>query len=149
MLRYAALLTLIPTVAMAGSDFQVIDGDTISDGTTTYRLHGIDTAEAGQKCAEAGGGTWRCDREALAFVEDLVLGHDVVCDNRGTDDYDRVLSVCLSDGIEINAALVEAGLVSLVVPEVLRRLQRDRGRCPCSRCRYLAIRHTATMGIPG
>ena len=49
-------------------------------------------------------------RGATAEMEQLVIGKDIVCNNRGVDDYDRVLSVCEADGVEVNAAMIAAGL---------------------------------------
>ncbi|MFX3679919.1 MAG: thermonuclease family protein [Hyphomicrobiales bacterium] len=43
-------------------------------------------------------------------VEVKVLGNRVECDNRGSDEYGRIIAVCLANGEEINAALVREGL---------------------------------------
>jgi len=88
----------------------VVDGDTLRIGEATYRLHGIDAPEAGQKCEKAGGGTWPCGKRATETMVDLVAGKDVACDDRGSDDYGRTLSVCGVAGRDINAAMVEAGM---------------------------------------
>lgn len=58
----------------------VVDGDTIELNGTKYRLHGIDTPEAGQKCSATGGGTWRCGDAATDALTSLVSGKNVVCD---------------------------------------------------------------------
>lgn len=98
------------TMAATAANVRVIDGDTLADDQATYRLYGIDAPEAGQKCAKAGGGTWPCGQEAIAAMEGLVIGRNVACDDRGSDDYGRTLAVCRADGIEINGAMIEAGL---------------------------------------
>ena len=97
-----------PTLAFAGS-VRVVDGDTIEIGETVYRLHGIDAPEAGQKCAKASGGRWPCGKAAIEAIEALTLGRDVVCDNRGIDDYDRVIAVCRVGKEDINAQMVKGG----------------------------------------
>ena len=100
----------LATTSASAAGVKVIDGDTIADQTTTFRLFGIDAPEAGQTCAARSGGNWPCGKAAVAAMEALVLGRDVECDDRGADDYGRTLAVCRADGVEINAAMVEAGL---------------------------------------
>lgn len=102
----AVALTAVP--ADAGT--RVIDGDTLEVDGEKIRLYGIDAPEAGQKCATPGGGTWPCGRDAISLVERLISGADVYCDNRGSDDFERTLAVCTVGGVELNRALVEAGL---------------------------------------
>ena len=105
----ALFLVLAQSVAIAAS-VRVVDGDTLADSTTTYRLFGIDAPEAGQKCAKRGGGSWPCGKKATSEMERLVVGQDVTCDDRGLDEYGRTLSACRVNGVEVNAAMVEAGL---------------------------------------
>jgi endonuclease YncB( thermonuclease family) len=115
--RFALLLLFFaPTVYLSlsvpalASEFRVIDGDTIADATITYRLFGIDAPETGQSCKNASGGSWKCGKAATSKLEYLVLGREVTCDDRGQDAYDRTLAVCRADGVNINAAMIEAGL---------------------------------------
>ena len=107
-LALALLATALANPSFAGTA-RVIDGDTIAIGDATYRLHGIDAPEYGQKCNKGGGGTWPCGKVAVRALEQLVDGADVTCDDRGADDYGRTLSVCTVAGREINAAMVEQG----------------------------------------
>ncbi len=88
----------------------VVDGDTVDVGDVRYRLHGIDAPEAGQSCAGSDGREWSCGKEAIRLLESLVSGKSVQCDNRGADNYGRIVGVCFADGAEINAAMVEAGM---------------------------------------
>lgn len=103
-------LSLANHAAAIASDVRVVDGDTIEINGTTVRLYGIDAPEAGQRCARRGRGTWPCGRDAIAAVVRLVAAGDVMCDDRGQDDYGRTLAVCTASGIEINRALVDEGL---------------------------------------
>ncbi|MBU1213191.1 MAG: thermonuclease family protein [Alphaproteobacteria bacterium] len=98
-----------PSKAGAGSQVRVVDGDTIELDGVTYRLHGIDAPEAGQKCRKASGGCWPCGKDAIAVMESLVIGEAVTCDNRGIDDYSRVIGVCSVNGQDINARMVSKG----------------------------------------
>ncbi len=86
----------------------IIDGDTLDRGAVRIRLHGIDAPEAGQRCGEVNGrGTWACGTAATNRLAGLV---EVVCEARDRDRYGRVIAVCLADGQDINATLVEEGL---------------------------------------
>lgn len=100
---------LWPSQALAAEHVHVIDGDTIEVDGLIYRLHGIDAPEAGQKCAKASGKTWPCGKQAVAVMEQLVLGKNVRCDNRGVDDYSRIIGVCTVGGTDINAVMVAEG----------------------------------------
>ncbi len=109
-------LLLATIVFMAMSSFpaiadtvHVVDGDTIQISGTTFRLHGIDAPEAGQRCNDGQGGTWRCGDEATRHLEDLIGSAVPRCDDRGLDDYDRVIAVCEVNGTEINRAMVSDG----------------------------------------
>lgn len=105
------LLTLLTVSSTAGADtVRVVDGDTLDIGATRYRLHGIDTPEPGQRCAGVDGGQWPCGNDATKHLESFVRGKHVTCDNRGVDDYNRVISVCVADGVDINRELVRVGL---------------------------------------
>ena len=107
------LFGIVVTVMLASPSFaqvvRVIDGDTIEIGQTTYRLHGIDAPEYGQRCETLGSATWPCGKGAVAALEELVLGREVFCNDRGADDYGRIISVCEADGRDVNAAMVETG----------------------------------------
>ncbi len=74
-----ALAVMISTIIASTANVRVVDGDTIEVSSITYRLHGIDAPEAGQKCA------------------------------KGTDSYRRVIGVCNVDGRDLNAAMVASG----------------------------------------
>jgi endonuclease YncB( thermonuclease family) len=107
-LVFCVLTILAATSAFAG--VRVIDGDSLEVDGEKIRLYGIDAPEAGQACAAPRGGTWPCGRAAIDLVERLVGAAEVRCDNRGSDDFERTLAVCTAGGVELNRALVEAGL---------------------------------------
>ncbi len=91
------------------TEVHVIDGDTLWIDGIHYRLHGIDAPEAGQRCSDNKGGTWHCGDKATRHLEGLVGTAVPDCDDRGTDDYDRVISVCTVDGRDINRMMVLDG----------------------------------------
>lgn len=104
-----SLATILPTVPAQAEEAEVIDGNTLKVDGVTYRLHGIDTPEPGQKC-KGKLRDWPCGKRASDRLVELTDGKKVVCDNRGTDEYDRVLAVCHADGIELNDTMVREGL---------------------------------------
>ncbi|NOV20315.1 thermonuclease family protein [Ensifer adhaerens] len=106
----AAALSAVPVESSAAPAVHVVDGDTLDVNGVRYRLHGVDAPEAGQRCAGANGDEWPCGQEAIRQMEELVLGKTVSCDGRGTDNYGRTISVCVAGQIEINAAMIDAGL---------------------------------------
>ncbi|WP_410176570.1 thermonuclease family protein [Sinorhizobium medicae] len=77
--------------------------------SVVYRLHGIDAPEAGQKCMKPDGKSWACGKAAISALEELVLGQDVRCDDRGQDDYGRTIGVCTVGTRDINAKMVATG----------------------------------------
>jgi endonuclease YncB( thermonuclease family) len=103
-----AVFATLGTAAHARSA-RVVDGDTLDVDGVTYRLHGIDVPEAGQSCAEGGGGNWPCGKKATSALEEMVLGKDVACDDRGSDGYGRTIGVCFVGDVEVNAAMVRSG----------------------------------------
>lgn len=105
-----ATLLLTCSIGWSVEKVQVVDGDTIDVAGVRYRLHGIDAPEAGQKCRTVKGGEWNCGKAAISAMETLVLGQNVKCDNRGVDDYDRVIAVCRANGQDINKAMVRSGM---------------------------------------
>jgi endonuclease YncB( thermonuclease family) len=102
-----AIALLTPAIA---DQMRVIDGDTIADGTTHFRLFGIDAPEKGQSCVSRGGGTWACGEQALALMQSLVIGKDVTCEDRGDGEYGRRLGLCRAGGIDVSGAMVDAGM---------------------------------------
>jgi endonuclease YncB( thermonuclease family) len=89
---------------------RVVDGDTIVIDGNRIRLEGIDAPETGQPCGRADGrGDWDCGAAATHELKAIIAGRPVVCENRGTDKYRRMLGRCLIGGLDINAELVRRG----------------------------------------
>ena len=88
----------------------VIDGDGLAFGPVSVRLHGIDAAEIGQRCALARGGTWGCDEAAAERLAELVAGQRVECEPLDRDPYGRIVARCMAGGVDVGQALVAEGL---------------------------------------
>lgn len=115
-MKPAHLLTLAlacapaPTLAQAISGPAVaIDGDTLEMTGFRIRLFGIDAVEGEQTC-QRGGVAWRCGEEARALLSDLVAGETIQCEQRDTDVYGRMVSVCRVGRVDLSAVMAEAGL---------------------------------------
>ena len=99
-----------PTAPSLSGEARVVDGDTIAIGSVRVRLEGIDAPEQDQTCGRAWFGTWKCGHEATQHLIRLVRDRTVQCESRGTDAYGRLLGVCVTAGLEINADMVRNGL---------------------------------------
>lgn len=93
----------------------VIDGDTLQIGGIDIRLEGIDAPEIGQRCADARGHDFDCGRAARHWLVTMVQHRPVTCTPDGADRYGRMLAHCEVNGLEINEAIVEAGLARAFV----------------------------------
>lgn len=107
---FLLLLVICSGTAQADEVPRVIDGDTIQIGQTIYRLHGIDAPEFGQKCATVSGKTWACGKRSTELLQQLTNRQTVTCDDRGSDDYGRVIGVCTVDGVDLNSEMIKSGL---------------------------------------
>ncbi|MHC2297327.1 hypothetical protein ACVJBD_001533 [Rhizobium mongolense] len=95
----AAKLNDKPDTVHAGQ-FHAADGDSLTMGAERMRLKGIDAPELNQSC-ERGGRRWACGREAKEALQGLVARRDTRCSGAGRDQYDRLLVVCRSGGIDL------------------------------------------------
>jgi endonuclease YncB( thermonuclease family) len=88
----------------------VLDGDTIDIAGERIRLHAIDTAEDGQRCGLADGGTWDCAEAATGRLRALTAGRTVTCDAVDRDRYGRTVAVCRVGDIDVQEVLTREGL---------------------------------------
>jgi endonuclease YncB( thermonuclease family) len=77
-------------------------------------LWGIDAPVRGQPCY-AGNKAWDCATASAKTLLNLVGTQEIVCEQHRTDQYGRVFAVCKAGAVDINRALVEAGM-AVVVP---------------------------------
>ena len=89
---------------LAQETARIVDGDTVEQDGVTYRIHGIDAPEYGQKC-----GTSPCGKLAVEAMAVLAEGKRLECENLGDDGYGRVVAKCIADGRDIGAEMVRLG----------------------------------------
>ncbi len=89
---------------------RIVDGDTIWIGEIKIRLHAIDAPEAKQECKDSNGNTWMAGQDATAYLESLTNGKEVSCSEHGKDKYGRIIGSCEVGDLDINRAMVVAGL---------------------------------------
>jgi endonuclease YncB( thermonuclease family) len=87
----------------------VIDGDTIEIHGQRIRLHGIDAPEKAQPCFDASGKSWRCGPAAANALDEFIGVSPVICRERDTDRYGRVVAACTVRGEDIGEWLVRSG----------------------------------------
>jgi len=72
-------------------------------------LYGIDAPVKGQPC-HAGSKTWDCSTASAKILLNLVGTQDISCEQRRADHFGRVFATCTAGDVDINRALVEAGM---------------------------------------
>jgi endonuclease YncB( thermonuclease family) len=87
----------------------VTDGDTFKIDGVKIRLFGIDAPEASQLCKNIDGEDYQCGQLATLALAGRIGRGLVACDNRGKDRYERLISVCVLDGADLNGWMVSLG----------------------------------------
>jgi endonuclease YncB( thermonuclease family) len=72
-------------------------------------LYGIDAPVKGQPCY-AGSKTWDCSTASAKILLNLIGTQEISCEQRRTDQFGRVFAICKAGEVDINRALVEAGM---------------------------------------
>ena len=88
---------------------QVVDGDSLRQGKTDIRLHGIDAPEYRQTCRDKHGAAYPCGKLAANVLRSLVREGEVSCTSIETDRYGRAVAVCARGDLEINGEMVRLG----------------------------------------
>jgi endonuclease YncB( thermonuclease family) len=80
-------------------------------------LYGVDAPVRGQPCY-AGNKTWDCATASAKTLLNLVGDQEIVCEQRRIDQFGRVFAVCKAGEVDINRALVEAGMAVALSKEM-------------------------------
>ena len=103
------------------------DGDNVKIDDVNIRLLGIDACELGQPArvdhTEIDCGIWARDH-----LRDLIGFRSIRCESAERDVYDRPLAICYNGRMEINRALVEAGIVFLYDRSSDYEVERDKAQ---------------------
>ncbi len=108
-LAVAALVPVAASSAEMTGKPRIIDGDTIVIGDQRIRLHGIDTPEARQTCQRQDGTEYRCGDMATFALAELIEEHWVTCKGDTTDRYGRLIGICVTGPVNLNAEMVRRG----------------------------------------
>lgn len=92
-----------------------LDGDTFAFGDDIIRIHGIDAPEATQTCLRHGE-EWECGQAAVKQLQALLDRGRVRCQQLERDEYDRAVSVCEANGVDIGQALLASGMAVALQP---------------------------------
>ena len=104
----------MPNLNITGTA-KVIDGDTITINGTKIRFSGIDAPESyfygqTQYCQKPNGKIWACGKKATAKLKELINNQEVKCTDEGRDKYDRTLSICYANGVDLQSEMVKSGM---------------------------------------
>jgi endonuclease YncB( thermonuclease family) len=72
-------------------------------------LYGVDAPVKGQPCY-AGAKVWDCATASAKTLLNLVGTQEIACEERRVDGFGRVFAVCKAGEVDLNRALVEAGM---------------------------------------
>jgi len=72
-------------------------------------LYGIDAPVKGQPCY-AGAKIWDCATASAKTLLNLVGTQEIACEQRRVDGFGRVFAVCKAGEVDLNRALVQAGM---------------------------------------
>jgi endonuclease YncB( thermonuclease family) len=72
-------------------------------------LYGVDAPVKGQPCY-AGAKIWDCATASAKTLLNLIGTQEIACEQRRVDGFGRVFAVCEAGEVDLNRALVEAGM---------------------------------------
>ncbi len=81
-------------------------------------LWGVDAPVRGQPC-HAGDKKWDCATASAKTLLNIVGNQEISCQTRRVDQFGRVFAVCKAGEIDVNRALVEAGMAVALPKETI------------------------------
>ncbi|MDC0857114.1 thermonuclease family protein [Rickettsiales bacterium] len=105
---------------------KVIDGDSIIVDNAEIRIKAIDAPEYHQKCDNNQKKEYHCGKESKEFLENLLKDKTTICKSHKKDIYDRYLSICYVDGIDIAEIMLRNGWAVIYrQPSIFFDIQED------------------------
>ena len=88
---------------------EVVGPAMLNIGGKRIVLYGVDAPVKGQPCY-AGAKIWDCATASAKTLLNLVGTQEIACEQRRVDGFGRVFAVCKAGEVDLNRALVEAGM---------------------------------------
>lgn len=110
----------------AEPEVRVIDGDTIDLAGQRIRLFGIDAPEKGQICDERGQ-VRDCGAWSAMMLQNAIASFEVQCSTVDRDRYGRLVSVCMANGVDLGAVMVQSGAATAYTRYSTRYAQDEKG----------------------
>ena len=111
-----SLALMVPLLVAVADDLPIYRGSAAVTGPGMLSLDGkrvllwgIDAPVRGQPCY-AGAKTWDCATASAKTLLNLIGDWEITCEQRRIDQFGRVFAVCRAGEIDVNRALVEAGM---------------------------------------
>ena len=79
-------------------------------------LYGVDAPVKGQPCYSASK-KWDCSTASAKILLNTIGTQEIACEQRRIDQFGRVFAICKAGEVDINRALVEAGMAVAVSKE--------------------------------
>lgn len=95
---------------------RVTDSDKIEIDGVRIILHGADAFDRNQTCAQ-GGQPWDCWGNGVRFLQTMLDPEPTTCRKVGDAPFNRIFAVCQVGEINVNEALVRAGLALAYLKE--------------------------------
>lgn len=93
---------------------RVVDGDTLFVNSTKIRLAFIDAPELKQTCIhKKNKRVIKCGEQSKSVLQKLIEGKNILCTERASDLYRRVLAECYLNTIDINQYMISSGYAIL------------------------------------
>jgi endonuclease YncB( thermonuclease family) len=95
---------------------EVVGPAMLSLGGKRIVLYGVDAPVKGQPCY-AGSKIWDCSTASAKILLNLIGTQEITCEQRRSDQFGRVFAICRAGEVDINRALVEAGMAAAIPKE--------------------------------
>lgn len=109
---FLSVISVVGYKGVASAEYvKVVDGDSLEIGKRRIRLLEIDAPEYKQYCFDKNHEKYDCGKDARRYLDDLLKekAYKIQCKKIDEDRYNRELSECFIDDLNINLEMIEAG----------------------------------------